>query len=199
MPISPLVEFCWLSTVIEQERYHGRFERVRIHRVPGYRRWDGKAVVSSSVVVFLRQLVADKLFRQSMFVKHCPFDEIQLWLWDSTRPLDQQGYVVPGITPDAMKLQSFVPESRLKTVYVKPDGVRPGEIENWLVVAETLMQSLFIEFMDMPEVPLYFIQNPQVDLSQRVVPTVNIYPKTQGQRLVFDSITAITQYDIDKA
>jgi len=198
MPISPLVEFCWLDTVIEQERCRGRFERVRVHRVPGYRQHDGTEVVSKSVTQFLRRLVADKLFRQSMFMKHCPFDEIQLWLWDSTLPMDRQGYPVPAVDPEAMKLQSFVPESRLKAVYVSPAGARRSEMETWLIVAETLMQSLFIEFMDMPEVPLYFIKDPQLDLTERVRPTVDVYPKTHGQRLVFDSITAMTAYDAGK-
>ncbi|MEO1592285.1 MAG: hypothetical protein AAFU71_13470 [Cyanobacteria bacterium J06632_22] len=198
MSISPLVEFCWLDTVIEQKRCRGRFERVHFHRVPGYRQQDGTEVVSNSVVEFLQRLVADKLFRQSMFMKQCPFDEIQLWLWDSTIPLDKQGYDLPEVTSSALKLQSFVPESRLKAVYVRPDGARRSEMENWLVVAETLMQSLFIEFMDMPEVPLYFIKEPKIDLSQRIVPSVDIYPKTQGQALVFDSITAMTRYDTGK-
>ncbi len=197
MPLSPLVEFCWLDTVIEQDRCQGRFERVHIHRVPGYRKRDGTEVVSNSVIKFLQRLVADKLFRQSMFMKHCPFDEIQLWLWDSMLPLNKQGYPIPSVTPEAMKLKSFVPESRLQAVYVRPDGAHPDEMEHWLLVAETLMQSLFIEFMDMPQVPLYFVKNPKIDLSDRIVPVMDIYPKTQGKALVFDSITAMTRYDAD--
>lgn len=191
----PLVEFCWLDTVLTQKRSRGKFDRVHVYRVPGFRRSDGAEVVSDSVIEFLRRFVVDKLFRQSMFMSSCPFDEIKLWLWDSTLPLEQQGYAIPPMTPEAMKFESFIPESLLKTVYVLPTGARQAEMEEWRIAAETLMQSLFIEFMDMPEVPLYFVKDPKIDLSARAVPTVDIYPERRDRALVFDSITAMTQYN----
>jgi hypothetical protein len=145
------VELCFLDMVFTPlDRVNTDLTEIHVYGVPGYKRMSGQLVISPSVQKFLRTFVVDILFRQSALIQYCPFQKMQVWLYDSTVPEAERPYNVPKITPDALTLNAEIESARLKIIHILrklEDTVDDG---HWAIVAETLLRSLFAEFIEMP-------------------------------------------------
>ncbi|MEO1401981.1 MAG: hypothetical protein AAFV72_12135 [Cyanobacteria bacterium J06635_1] len=187
MPSS--VELCFLDMAFAAPEPNPRLVRIHVFGVPGFRRTSGQTVISPNVQRFLKDFITDRLFRHSQFSCGSSFDAINLWLYDSTLPPEARNYGMPVIAEVALTLTSEISMSRLKAVNVFSTGLPTDD--DWQTAVRGLFGPLFVEFINMPNVPLYFIKFPILDGGTRPKSEIDLYPNSP-KSLLFDSILVET-------
>jgi hypothetical protein len=140
-----------------------KLKTVHLFRVPGFTRIEEIPIVPPGVEEFLKTRIADKLFSQSLFLEPGLFEHVEIWLYDATIPFAAQGYPLPRLENGLLYFDTYIDDSRLERVNIIRQLIRPERIKAWEVAVEALFCTLFIEFVDLKEVPLYCIKNPVVE------------------------------------
>ncbi|MEM9165294.1 MAG: hypothetical protein AAGC54_19810 [Cyanobacteria bacterium P01_F01_bin.4] len=187
MPSS--VELCFLDMAFMAPEANARLTRIHVFGVPGFRRTNGQTVISPNVQTFLKDFITDRLFRHSQFSSRGSFNALNLWLYDSTLPPEARTYEMPAVDQAGLTLTSETPMSRLKAVHVFSPGLPTDD--DWQTAVRGLFGSLFVEFINMSNVPLYFIKFPILDQGPRPTSEINLYPDS-SKSLLFDSILVET-------
>ncbi|MEO0456468.1 MAG: hypothetical protein AAF152_07775 [Cyanobacteria bacterium P01_A01_bin.114] len=182
------VELCFLDMAFTAPEANIPLAKIHIFGVPGFKKSSGQTVISPSVQTFLKNFITERLFRQSQFLTQCPFDGLNLWLYDSTLAPEERTYDMPildKLDQVAVTFATKTSMSRLKAVQVIGSSIFADDV--WQSAVNTLFRSLFIEFINMPDVPLYFIKFPILDEDSRPTSAIDLYPDSP-KTLLFDSI-----------
>lgn len=192
------VKLCFLDMAFTPQFEGAGVKEIHVFGVPGYQKTNGDFVISPSVQLFLRQFIVDILFCQSELLSHCPFRKMNLWLYDSALTAVERTHDIPAVAENTFRIEADLDETRLRSIDVfrgskeaNDKVTQPDEDKAWAIGVETLLRALFVEFIEMPAVPLYFVKNPTFENERRPVSTIALN-SSSTQSLIFDALIVET-------
>ena len=160
---------------------------IELYGVPGEKIDEDNYFVSEKIQKFFDDQIARKLFHHSLSLRHCDFEYLKIWLYNSNQPPSQQGYRVPTIDHKDFKIQTHISSSNLECIYVLDNQLEGAAYESWKQSAKDLFKPLFSKFMvppDPPEAITEVIDNiPFVRKAKEI--SHKIYPFAEMRKNIF--------------
>lgn len=142
----------YLTTTFNTQKEEDNLKRIEILGILAERTESGYAISEKSEN-FLYDCVARTLFLENRTLSKYSFESLKIWLYDSSKPRDSQGHLLPEGDDVAFVLHSHLEASELKRITVLDVGLSGNQYKLWKTGCEELLQPMFSRFIAPPEPP----------------------------------------------
>ena len=118
-----MVEEAYLPIAFDSQIEEDNLKRIDFLGVPAERLEGGEYRVSENSENFLNDCVAKGLFKANRTLSQYSFESLKIWLYDTNKHRNSQGYPLPEVDKIAIKLSSYLEASVLKCISVVEFGV----------------------------------------------------------------------------
>ena len=148
-----MVEEAYLPIAFDSQIEEDNLKRIDFMGVPAERLEGGEYRVSENSENFLNDCVAKGLFKANRTLSQYSFESLKIWLYDTNKPRNSQGYPLPEEDKIAFKLSSHLEASELKCISVVDVGLSGNQHKLWKNGCEELLKPMFSRFIAPPDPP----------------------------------------------
>ena len=160
----------FLQIGFNSSEHEGSLRTIEVIGVPGEKRANGEYIVSQKAQYFFDDLVVKPIFIESRRLRECNFRCLKIWMYHPDIQDGERGYEVPKLDKHDLRIDSNVPSSGLRNIYVLDNGLQGEEYRRWKQTAEDLFYPLFKKFIVPPKPPELSREH---SLSRFVIPICN--------------------------
>ena len=152
MPRNTKTQNIYLSATYESSHHDSILKQIEIIGIPGKNK-NGQYILSDLMYRFFDDTIARPIFAQSRQISNRDWQKLKLWLLPTEEDDDFLEYQIPELDKRDLKIQSNIPESNLKYIYVLDDELSGKEYHGWKKTAQNIFTPLFRKFVAAPELP----------------------------------------------
>lgn len=148
-----MVEEAYLKVDFGVQQEGDNLKSIEIFGVPTEQLENGQVVVSEKVHSFLEMFIAKEMFEANRTLSKYSFESLKIWLYDTSKAREEQGFSLPSREQEAIVFSSNLPESELKYISVIDIGLTGNPKVLWEKACDELLTILFKRFVSPPDPP----------------------------------------------
>ncbi|MEM6598647.1 MAG: hypothetical protein AAF635_10810 [Cyanobacteria bacterium P01_C01_bin.69] len=143
----------YLQIVFESENEEDNLRKIEIIGAPTEQSNSNGHSISETTHNFLETFVAQELFKGNRTLSQYSFESLRLWMYDTQKPVDMQGFPLPNLEQVSFQIQSHLIASELKYISILDVGLFDNPKKLWKTGCEELLKPMFSRFIAPPEPP----------------------------------------------
>jgi len=182
-----MVEAAYLPIVFKSQKEEDNLKSIEIFGVPAERLQNDECYISENAKNFLNDCVAEGLFTANRTLSQYSFESLKIWLYNTSKPQDSQGYPCPSRGQIAIELPSHLEASELTSISIVDIGLSGKPYQLWESGCEELFKPMFSRFIAPPDPPDVLKEFLQMRFGTRLSTRLDLY-LSMRKNMYFDAL-----------